>query len=58
MGGREQKRLVKADSGAAIRECAQPLRSKKGVGDRRVENHEVVAGPVHLCELDAHWRKG
>ena len=50
----EQQRLVEADAGAAIGQGAQSCGVEKGIGDRRVEDDEVVADPVHLRELYAH----
>src|ERR1700724_1288789 len=57
-GPLQYQRLVKADTGAAIRETAQQLRPQQGLVGGRIEYNEIVADPVHLREIDAHRGEG
>src|ERR1700730_12540752 len=57
-GTLQHQRLVKADTGAAIRETAQQRGPEQGLVGGRIEYTAIVADPVHLRESDAHRGAG
>ena len=52
--GFDHEQLIEPYAGMAISEIANPLRAQLDALRHRVHDHEVVAQPVHLRELDGH----
>src|SRR6185437_12240163 len=55
-GRLQDERLVEPDAGVAVREAADERAVERGAGGG-IEHGEVVAEPVHLGELEAHYRR-
>ena len=53
----DRDHLIAADAGAPVGDGARRLRGQRRRARAPVDNHEVVAQPVHLCEPQCHARR-
>jgi hypothetical protein len=49
--------LVEADTGVPVRELSELFGRWRSLPGRQIEHNKIVAGPVHLREIDAHVAK-
>jgi hypothetical protein len=50
----QDQRLVESDAGMPIGQLLELFQRRLGLSEWGIEHDEIVASPVHLCEVDAH----